>query len=102
VDLENWVEPARPLTQAERERAFIIDNHVFEVLPKHGCLAAGQAQRVREAAATMRQGLCGVVVSMTHGRRGVGSRVPCSNVRPRHGALRAEPLDGVLLTCALL
>jgi hypothetical protein len=46
VDLENWVEPARPLTQAEKERAFIIDNNLFEVLPKHGCLPAGQAQQV--------------------------------------------------------
>jgi hypothetical protein len=47
VDLENWVEAARPLTQAETERTFIIENKIFEVLPRHGTLAAGQAQQVR-------------------------------------------------------
>jgi hypothetical protein len=46
VDLEKWVEPARPLSQAEKDRAFIIDNHIFEVLPRHASLAAGQAQQV--------------------------------------------------------
>jgi hypothetical protein len=46
VDMENWVESARPLTQAEKERAFIIDNKVFEVLPRHGTLGAGEAQQV--------------------------------------------------------
>lgn len=46
VDLEKWVEPARPLSQAEKDRAFIIDNNIFEVLPRHGSLAAGQAQQV--------------------------------------------------------
>lgn len=45
--MENWVESARPLTQAEKERAFIIDNKVFEVLPQHGTLGAGEAQQVR-------------------------------------------------------
>jgi hypothetical protein len=47
VDLENWVEAAKPLTQAERERAFIIDNKVLEVLPRAGTLQQGQVQQVR-------------------------------------------------------
>jgi hypothetical protein len=46
VDLEKWVEPARPLSEAEKDRAFIIDSNIFEVLPRHGSLAAGQAQQV--------------------------------------------------------
>lgn len=49
VDLEKWVEPARPLSEAEKDRAFIVENNIFEVQPKHGCLAAGQAQQVSPA-----------------------------------------------------
>jgi hypothetical protein len=47
VELENWVEPARPLTQAEKERAFIIDNAIFELHPRSGRLQPGATETVR-------------------------------------------------------
>jgi hypothetical protein len=47
VDLESWVEPAKPQTQAERERTFMLERRVFEVVPRSGRLAPGAAQQVR-------------------------------------------------------
>lgn len=63
--MENWVEPARPLTLAEQERAFIINNKIFEVLPRHGTLQAGQAQQVGRS---LHQGLssCSVQQRLAH------------------------------------
>jgi hypothetical protein len=46
VELENWVEPNRPLTQAEKERAFIIDNSMFELHPRSGRLQPGATEKV--------------------------------------------------------
>lgn len=46
MDRENWVEPAQPLTQAERERAFVLDNGVIEAAPRSGCLQPGATQQV--------------------------------------------------------
>lgn len=46
VDLENWVEPARPLSQAEKDVAFVLDNKIFSVSPHSGSLQPGQKKQV--------------------------------------------------------
>jgi hypothetical protein len=46
VELENWVEANRPLTQAEKERAFIIDNSIFELHLRSGRLQPGATEKV--------------------------------------------------------
>jgi hypothetical protein len=46
VELENWVEQPRPLTQVEIERAFIIDNAIFELHPCSGRLQPGATETV--------------------------------------------------------
>jgi hypothetical protein len=46
VDLENWVEPVRALNDAERQRAFVLDNNIFSVHPLHGRLQPGSREQV--------------------------------------------------------
>ena len=42
MELENWVEPSRPFTEAEAEADFIQQHRIFEHAPHGGTLAPGQ------------------------------------------------------------
>lgn len=53
VDLENWVEPVRALNDAERQRAFVLDNNIFSVHPLHGRLQPGSREQVATSAACL-------------------------------------------------
>ncbi|KAK9812626.1 hypothetical protein WJX72_000839 [[Myrmecia] bisecta] len=46
VEMENWVEHSRPRNEAERLRDFIVDNRIFEILPRNGRLAPGERTRM--------------------------------------------------------
>lgn len=46
VELERWVEPAKPLSPAEQARAFIIDHAIFGVQPHSTELQPGQPAEV--------------------------------------------------------
>jgi hypothetical protein len=47
VELENWVESSRPLTQAEKLRAFVLEAGLFKASPRSGALQPGQCTQVR-------------------------------------------------------
>lgn len=47
------MEPARPLTEAEKERAFIIDNKIFDLHPHNGSLQPGETQQVSQITSGM-------------------------------------------------
>jgi hypothetical protein len=51
VELEAWVEPPRPHTDAEAEADFIQQNRVFEYTPHGGALRPGEVCTVRPAPA---------------------------------------------------
>jgi hypothetical protein len=42
VELENWVEPGKPLTAAEKAHAFVVEAGLLEAHPRSGHLPAGQ------------------------------------------------------------
>eukprot|EP00879_Flechtneria_rotunda_P014773 GHRR01015437.1.p1 GENE.GHRR01015437.1~~GHRR01015437.1.p1 ORF type:complete len:1087 (+),score=398.72 GHRR01015437.1:1465-4725(+) len=46
VELESWVETARPVSQTEKERAFVIENAILGMQPHSGTLVPGSTQQV--------------------------------------------------------
>ncbi|KAL6761327.1 hypothetical protein V8C86DRAFT_3023865 [Haematococcus lacustris] len=46
LDMENWVERGRPQTQADIDRAFILEQQIFQVKPRSGLLQPGGSAHI--------------------------------------------------------